>query len=68
MFPEAAHGSDVALVALISEAGLTQQMLHAEVTQFHLKVHAIGQRYFHFLHHRYLECNYSGDGTVPMDR
>lgn len=32
------------------------------------KVHAIGQRYFHFLHHRYFECNYGGDGTVPMDK
>lgn len=32
------------------------------------KPHAIGQRYFHFLHHRYFECNYGGDGTVPMDK
>lgn len=32
------------------------------------KVRSIGQRYFHFLHHRYFECNYGGDGTVPMDK
>ena len=28
----------------------------------------IGQRYFHYLHHRYFECNYGGDGTVPLDK
>ena len=30
--------------------------------------YSIGQRYFHYLHHRYFECNYSGDGTVPLDK
>ena len=29
---------------------------------------SIGQRYFHYLHHRYFECNYGGDGTVPLDK
>ncbi len=29
---------------------------------------SLGQRYFHFLHHKYFECNYGGDGTVPMDK
>lgn len=24
--------------------------------------------YFHYLHHRYFEVNYGGDGLVPMDR
>ena len=24
--------------------------------------------YFHYLHHRYFECNYGGDGSVPIDR
>ncbi len=28
----------------------------------------IGQRYFHYLHHRFFECNYGGDGTVPLDK
>ena len=28
----------------------------------------IGQRYFHHLHHRYFECNYGGDGGVPLDK
>ena len=28
----------------------------------------LGQRYFHYLHHKYFECNYGGDGTVPMDK
>ncbi len=31
-------------------------------------VRSIGQRYFHYLHHRYFECNYGGDGTVPLDK
>ena len=30
--------------------------------------YSIGPRYFHYLHHRYFECNYSGDGTVPLDK
>ena len=29
---------------------------------------SLGQRYFHYLHHKYFECNYGGDGTVPMDK
>ena len=29
---------------------------------------ALGQRYYHYLHHRYFECNYGGDGTVPLDK
>ena len=29
---------------------------------------SIGQRYYHYLHHRYFECNYGGDGTVPLDK
>ena len=24
--------------------------------------------YYHYLHHKYFECNYGGDGTVPLDR
>jgi sterol desaturase/sphingolipid hydroxylase (fatty acid hydroxylase superfamily) len=24
--------------------------------------------YFHNLHHKYFECNYGGDGTVPLDK
>ena len=24
--------------------------------------------YYHYLHHKYFECNYGGDGTVPMDK
>ena len=28
----------------------------------------LGQRYFHFLHHKYFECNYGGDHAVPMDK
>lgn len=30
--------------------------------------YSIGERYFHHLHHRYFECNYGGDGTVPLDK
>ena len=28
----------------------------------------LGQRLFHFLHHRFFECNYGGDGAVPLDK
>ncbi len=24
--------------------------------------------YFHYLHHKYFECNYGGDGPVPLDK
>ena len=24
--------------------------------------------FFHFLHHKYFECNYGGDGMLPLDR
>jgi sterol desaturase/sphingolipid hydroxylase (fatty acid hydroxylase superfamily) len=24
--------------------------------------------FFHYLHHKYFECNYGGDGVLPMDR
>ena len=24
--------------------------------------------FFHFLHHKYFECNYGGDGILPLDR
>lgn len=24
--------------------------------------------YFHYLHHKYFECNYGGDGVLPLDR
>ena len=24
--------------------------------------------YFHYLHHKYFECNYGGDGMLPLDR
>jgi sterol desaturase/sphingolipid hydroxylase (fatty acid hydroxylase superfamily) len=24
--------------------------------------------YFHYLHHKYFECNYGGDGPVNLDR
>ncbi len=29
---------------------------------------SLGQRYFHALHHKHFECNYGGDGTIPLDR
>ena len=24
--------------------------------------------FFHYLHHKYFECNYGGDGVLPLDR
>ena len=24
--------------------------------------------FFHYLHHKYFECNYGGDGVFPMDQ
>ena len=29
---------------------------------------SLGQKYYHFLHHRFFECNYGGDGLVPLDK
>lgn len=28
----------------------------------------LGQRYFHYLHHKHFECNYGGDSSVPIDK
>jgi sterol desaturase/sphingolipid hydroxylase (fatty acid hydroxylase superfamily) len=55
----------------VQQTGLAPALGHVGFHKLLAKngnVYAIGQRYFHFLHHRYFECNYGGDGTVPLDK
>jgi sterol desaturase/sphingolipid hydroxylase (fatty acid hydroxylase superfamily) len=53
------------------QRGLTPALGHLGFDKYLLagdKPLTLGQRYFHYLHHKYFECNYGGDGTVPMDK
>lgn len=55
----------------VQQTGLAPALGHVGFHKMLLKGGAevmIGQRYFHYLHHRYFECNYGGDGTVPLDK
>ena len=55
----------------VQATGLTPAMGHVGFHKLMKKdgtAMSIGQRYFHYLHHRYFECNYGGDGTVPLDK
>ena len=55
----------------VQATGLTPAMGHVGYHKWQGKngnTYSIGQRYFHHLHHRYFECNYGGDGTVPLDK
>ena len=55
----------------VQQTGLAPALGHVGFHKLLTKrenVYSIGQRYFHFLHHRYFECNYGGDGTVPLDK
>ena len=55
----------------VQATGLTPAMGHVGYHKWIKKDGSgasIGQRYFRFLHHRYFECNYGGDGTVPLDK
>ncbi len=55
----------------VQQTGLAPALGHVGFHKLLTKnanVYAIGQRYFHHLHHRYFECNYGGDGTVPLDK
>ena len=55
----------------VQQTGLAPALGHVGFHKLLTKrenVYSIGQRYFHFLHHRYFECNYGGDGTVPFDK
>jgi len=55
----------------VQQTGLAPALGHVGFHKLLTKretVYGIGQRYFHFLHHRYFECNYGGDGTVPLDK
>jgi len=55
----------------VQQTGLAPALGHVGFYKLLTKrenVYSIGQRYFHFLHHRYFECNYGGDGTVPLDK
>ena len=55
----------------VQATGLTPAMGHVGYHKWEGKsanARSIGQRYYHYLHHRYFECNYGGDGTVPLDK
>jgi sterol desaturase/sphingolipid hydroxylase (fatty acid hydroxylase superfamily) len=55
----------------VQATGLTPALGHLGFDKYLLagdKPLTLGQRYFHYLHHKYFECNYGGDGTVPMDK
>ena len=55
----------------IQATGLTPALGHLGFDKYLLagkKTLTLGQRYFHYLHHKYFECNYGGHGTVPMDK
>jgi len=55
----------------LQQTGLAPALGHCGFHKLETKsgnIYGIGQRYFHYLHHRYFECNYGGDGTVPLDK
>ena len=55
----------------LQQTGLAPALGHCGFEKLEIKGGAsisLGQKYFHYLHHRYFECNYGGDGTVPLDK
>jgi len=55
----------------IQATGLVPAIAHAGFDKYLFagkKALPLGQRYFHFLHHKYFECNYGADYSVPMDK
>ena len=52
-------------------AGLSPAAGHSGFDEVELrgdKTRLPNHNLFHYLHHRYFECNYGGDGSVPIDR
>ena len=52
-------------------AGLSPAAGHSGFDEVELKAGKAllpNHNLFHYLHHRYFECNYGGDGSVPIDR
>ena len=52
-------------------AGLSPAAGHSGFDEVELKAGKTvlpNHNLFHYLHHRYFECNYGGDGSVPIDR
>ena len=56
------HLQQTGLAPALGHCGLDKLLINGDKT-----IH-LGQRYYHYLHHRYFECNYGGDGAVPMDK
>ncbi len=55
----------------VQATGLTPALGHCGFDKFLLGGRyrfTLGQRYFHYLHHKYFVCNYGGDGSVPLDK
>ena len=55
------HLQHASLTPAQSHAGFERLVLHKGVA---IKT----GDYFHYLHHKYFECNYGGDGPVPLDK
>ena len=54
----------------IQATGLAPALAHSGFDKFVLHgkyILPLGQRYFHYLHHKRFECNYGGEHAVPMD-
>ena len=55
------HMQHAAFTPAQSHSGFTTVVMHEGVE---VKTHD----FFHYLHHKYFECNYGGDGVFPLDR
>ena len=56
------HLQQTGLAPALGHSGFDKLVLKGETSI------SLGQKYYHYLHHRYFECNYGGDGTVPLDK
>jgi len=54
----------------IQHAAITPAQGHAgfERVVLHEGVEVQTHDFFHYLHHKYFECNYGGDGPIPLDK
>jgi sterol desaturase/sphingolipid hydroxylase (fatty acid hydroxylase superfamily) len=54
----------------LQHAGLTPALGHSgfERIVVHEGVAIKTNDFFHYLHHKYFECNYGGDGPLPLDK
>jgi sterol desaturase/sphingolipid hydroxylase (fatty acid hydroxylase superfamily) len=55
------HLQHLAFAPAQGHSGFDRVVIKGDVA---LKTHD----YYHYLHHKYFECNYGGDGSVPLDQ